>query len=125
MLYVANKSDNLTAEQCSSLLSAGNLVISAKHQQGIDSLLSTIGNIISDKFTSNSNILITRARYREALSAALASLKLFNLDKEIELSAEDIRLAAREIGKITGRIEVDEILDKIFGSFCIGKEHCI
>ena len=121
MLYVANKSDNLTAEQCSSLLSAGNLVISAKHQQGIDSLLSAIGNIISDKFTSNSNILITRARYREALSAALASLKLFNLDKEIELSAEDIRLAAREIGKITGRIEVDEILDKIFGSFCIGK----
>ena len=121
MLYVANKSDNLSTEQCSSLLSAGNLVISAKHQQGIDSLLSTIGNIISDKFTSNSNILITRARYREALSSALASLKLFNLDKEIELSAEDIRLAAREIGKITGRIEVDEILDKIFGSFCIGK----
>ena len=45
----------------------------------------------------------------------------FNLHKEIELSAEDIRLACREIGKITGRIEVDEILDKIFGSFCIGK----
>ena len=34
---------------------------------------------------------------------------------------KDIRLAAREIGKITGRIEIDEILDKIFGSFCIGK----
>ena len=45
----------------------------------------------------------------------------FGFDKEIELSAEDIRLACREIGKITGRIEVDEILDKIFGSFCIGK----
>ena len=45
----------------------------------------------------------------------------FNFDKDIELSAEDIRLSARSIGKITGQIEVDEILDKIFGSFCIGK----
>ena len=121
MLYIANKSDYLSPRQCSQLLAEGNLVISAKHQQGIDTLLDCIGNIIGDKFTSNSNILITRARYREALSAALSSLKLFNLDKEIELSAEDIRLAAREIGKITGRIEVDEVLDKIFGSFCIGK----
>ena len=41
--------------------------------------------------------------------------------KPVELAAEDVRLAAREIGRITGRIEVDEILDKIFGSFCIGK----
>ena len=80
-----------------------------------------ITKVIEDKFTSNSNLLITRARYREALSQALQSLDLFDLDKEIELSAEDIRLAAREIGKITGRIEIDEILDKIFGSFCIGK----
>ena len=99
----------------------GNIVISAKHQQGIEVLLDAIGQIIQDKFTVNSNLLITRTRYREALSNALSSLRLFNLDKEIELSAEDIRLAAREIGKITGRIEVDEILDKIFGSFCIGK----
>jgi tRNA modification GTPase len=37
------------------------------------------------------------------------------------LAAEDIRLACRAIGKITGRVEVDEILDKIFSSFCIGK----
>jgi len=46
---------------------------------------------------------------------------MFSFDKDIELSAEDIRLASRELGKITGRVEVDEILDKIFGSFCIGK----
>ena len=60
-------------------------------------------------------------RYREALQNTLDNLAAFDLNKEIELSAEDIRLAARELGKITGRIEVDEILDKIFGSFCIGK----
>ena len=66
-------------------------------------------------------MLITRKRYREALLECLDNLRNFNLDKEIELSAEDIRLAARALGKITGRFEVDEILDKIFGSFCIGK----
>ena len=43
------------------------------------------------------------------------------LPKGRELTAEDIRLAARALGKITGRIEVNEILDKIFGDFCIGK----
>lgn len=121
MVYVANKADNLTPEQCSNIEKQNILLISAKHHQGIDVLLNKISKVIEDKFTSNSNLLITRARYREALSQALQSLDLFNLDKEIELSAEDIRLAAREIGKITGRIEIDEILDKIFGSFCIGK----
>lgn len=121
MVYVANKADNLSPEQCLNIEKQNILLISAKHHQGIDVLLNKISKVIEDKFTSNSNLLITRARYREALSQALQSLYLFNLDKEIELSAEDIRLAAREIGKITGRIEIDEILDKIFGSFCIGK----
>ena len=66
-------------------------------------------------------MLISRRRYREALYNTLEYLKSFDFNKEIELTTEDIRLAAREIGKITGRIEVDEVLDKIFGSFCIGK----
>lgn len=121
MIYIANKSDNLTKEQCSEIKKQGITLISVKQQQGIDIVLNKISAVINDKFTSNSNLLITRARYREALNEALRSLDLFNLNKEIELSAEDIRLAAREIGKITGRIEVDEILDKIFSSFCIGK----
>jgi tRNA modification GTPase len=97
------------------------LTISAKYAQGVDVLLNEIGQKIKDKFTANSSEIITRQRYREALKNAVSNLKKFNFDKEIELSAEDIRLAAREIGKITGRIEVDEVLDKIFSSFCIGK----
>ena len=69
----------------------------------------------------SSNHLITRKRYREALIECLEHLNNFSLEKEIELSAEDIRLSCRSIGKITGHVEVDEILDNIFGSFCIGK----
>lgn len=120
-IYVANKIDKLSEEQKEVLKNKGCMLISAKQNQGIDRLLQKISDKIKDKFTANSGTLITRQRYREALKNAVMCLKEFNFDKEIELSAEDIRLACREIGKITGRIEVDEILDKIFGSFCIGK----
>ena len=120
-IYVANKSDNLTFEQCSELKKQGCVVISAKHKQGIADLMEVIYQQIKERFTANSNLLITRQRYREALVETLDNLERFSFDKEIELSAEDIRLAARALGKITGRIEVDDILNKIFGSFCIGK----
>lgn len=121
MLLVANKSDKLTNEQCSELLGQGCLLIAAKPREGLEQLLNAIKKQIENRFTSNSNLLITRTRYREALQEVLDALGMFNLNKEIELAAEDIRLAARGLGKITGQIEVDDILDKIFGSFCIGK----
>lgn len=121
LLYVANKSDKLTFEQCSEFKKQGCFLISVKQNQGVEELINCIGDKIAQNFTSDSNILITRARYREALSECVENLRRFNFAKEIELSAEDIRLAARALGKITGRFEVDEILDKIFGSFCIGK----
>ena len=114
-------SDKLNKEQCSSLSDKAYTLISAKYQQGIDVLLQKISARIAEEFTASSGALITRRRYREVLSDVFKDLQRFNLHKSIELAAEDIRLAARNIGKITGRIEVDEILDKIFGSFCIGK----
>ena len=76
---------------------------------------------IKQNFSGGNSAVITRQRYREALVEAVENLKQFNLDKDIELAAEDIRMAVRAIGKITGKVEVEEILDKIFGDFCIGK----
>ena len=121
MLFVANKSDKLTSEQCSLFEKDGCLVISAKDYESVKKLLTTIEEKIKSIFSSGSGSLITRRRYRESLQKTVENLEQFSFDKEIELTAEDIRLAARELGKITGRIEVEEILDKIFGSFCIGK----
>jgi tRNA modification GTPase len=121
IIYVANKIDKADDNHKKTLQNKGYLTISAKYAQGVEVLLNEIGQKIKDKFTANSSEIITRQRYREALKNAVSNLKNFNFNKEIELSAEDIRLAAREIGKITGRIEVDEVLDKIFSSFCIGK----
>lgn len=120
VLYIANKCDVLTKEQCSSFRNDNIITISAKYNLGIDNLLSAVLDKINSGLVSSSG-LITRYRYREALENALNYLNEFNFDKEIELSAEDIRMAAREIGKITGKVDVEEVLDKIFGSFCIGK----
>lgn len=120
-LFVANKADKLTQEQINSLQDKGYFVISVKKESDINLLLQYIENKIKNSFNSSSNSIITRQRYKEALKNTIRYLKMFSFDKDIELTAEDIRLASREIGKITGRIEIDEILDKIFSSFCIGK----
>ena len=119
-IFVANKIDKLTDEDLQKIPSS-HLKISAKQNIGVDDLVENILTIIKDNFANSSNYLITRERYRIALEECLDYLNMFSLDKEIELSAEDIRLACRSIGKITGHVEVDEILNNIFGSFCIGK----
>lgn len=121
IFYVVNKSDKIDEKQCSEYHKRGFITISAKNKDGIEMLIEKINDKISSEFTESSSALITRQRYREVLNDVFKGLDSFNLQKSIELAAEDIRLAARNIGKITGRIEVDEILDKIFGSFCIGK----
>lgn len=121
LLTIANKTDNLTLEQSSLLEKQGLLTISAKHEKGIDKLLDNISSIVSDKFNASSGFPITRTRYREYLTDVVDNLTNFNLDKEVELSAEDIRLAARALGKITGQINVEDILSRIFSDFCIGK----
>ncbi len=120
-LVVANKSDKLTSAQRQKLQNMGCELISAKNSENIIKITDKISHYFSDMYDKSSSCLITRQRYREALRECIENLSRFNLNKEIELAAEDIRLACRAIGKITGRVEVDEILDKIFSSFCIGK----
>lgn len=121
VIYVANKGDLISENTRISIEKANHIVISAKFNEGVDFLMKTIVEYIKNSFSSASNSLITRIRYRRSLEECLSLLDNFSLDKEIELSAEDIRLACREIGTITGVVQVDEILNNIFGSFCIGK----
>ena len=120
-LLVANKSDKISEERRSELAAKGCVLISAKNNDNIGAIIDVLYDCFNDMYSPSSACLITRQRYKEALLECLDNLRRFNLNKEIELSAEDLRLACREIGKITGRVEVDEILDKIFSSFCIGK----
>ncbi|WP_337996347.1 tRNA uridine-5-carboxymethylaminomethyl(34) synthesis GTPase MnmE [Oleispirillum naphthae] len=64
---------------------------------------------------------ITRERHRALAAAALVALERAQAQTQQELQAEDVRLAIRELGRITGRIDVEDVLDRIFGEFCIGK----
>lgn len=121
MIYIANKADKLSVSQKEAFLKEGYLLISAKTKEGLPALFETLKNRITADISPSSTAIITRVRYREALKECLENLEAFSFDKPIELAGEDIRLAARALGKITGKIEVGEILDKIFGSFCIGK----
>ena len=120
-VLVANKMDKISADQQRKLQKKGCILISAKENQNVNVITDKIYETFQNMYVKSSAQLITRQRYKESLSECLENLSRFNLQKEIELSAEDIRLACRAIGKITGQVEVDEILDKIFSSFCIGK----
>ncbi len=64
----------------------------------------------------------TRLRHRELLSEALERLsRALVLEDDLELAAEDVRLAGRALDRITGRIDPEDVLDRVFSSFCIGK----
>ena len=95
--------------------------VSSKTGEGMELLISQISQKLEQKFAQSEAPLITQARHREALAAALDALQNFNLTKPIELTAEDLRYAASAIARITGRIDVDDILDVVFSKFCIGK----
>lgn len=120
-ILVANKQDKISPAMQKKLTDDGCILVSAKESLNINILTDKIYESFQSMYEKSSSCLITRQRYKESLNECLDNLKRFNLQKEIELSAEDIRLACRAIGKITGQVEVDEILDKIFSSFCIGK----
>jgi tRNA modification GTPase len=65
--------------------------------------------------------LITRARHRAALADCRAAVARAQAASAPELIAEDLRLAARAIGRIIGKVDVEDVLDVIFREFCIGK----
>lgn len=97
------------------------IAISTTAKTGTDTLIDLLGKRASDFFAESENPAITQARYRDALIKSLDALERLSIHTELELTAEDLRLAAQHIGRITGRIDVEDILDSLFSNFCIGK----
>ncbi len=97
------------------------LYISAKTGENTDQLIKHISQIAQHIANPSEAPQITRERHRTQLSRTLESLSDFNLENDLVLAAEDIRMAIRYLSNITGTITVDEILSEIFGNFCIGK----
>ena len=94
--------------------------ISALTGAGLDPLLAALAARVAETYRSEAPLL-TRARHRQALEAAAASLARAGAAALPELRAEDLRLALRSLGQITGAIDVEHLLDIIFRDFCIGK----
>jgi len=126
-LAVVNKSDCAEAEGNLSVLRSGTGYsvhgVSALTGAGMEAFLAALEARVVDLAGVGEAAVLTRARHRRALEDCAAALEraLADLDREPELLGEDVRLAARALGRITGRVDVEDVLDVVFGSFCIGK----
>ena len=100
------------------------LRLSCLSGEGIEGLLDLLGERGAGQMATGSAPLLTRSRHRAALRAAheaLSRIAAQTSEAELALVAEDLRLAVRAIGRITGRVAVEDLLDRIFAEFCIGK----
>ena len=122
-IVVFNKSDLLGVTTPTPVIpDVETISVSVKTGAQLDKLIfnvtEKVGSALSD---SAGPPPLTRLRHREALQACQSALARALKAPEAELMAEDLRLAARALGRITGRVDVEDILDVIFGEFCIGK----
>ena len=95
--------------------------ISAVTGQGFDGLLAALTRFAEDFLAGAESALLTRERHRRALQETEQALGRALTAGREELVAEELRLAARALGRLTGRVDVEDILDAIFRDFCIGK----
>ncbi len=116
-IVVANKVDLRSPGAAS----ADGIEVSAATGEGIDALIAEIGRFAVQRLGESEEPALTRARHRAALEECVAALRRAHAVGEVELRAEDLRLAMRALGRITGRIDVEDLLDVIFRDFCIGK----
>jgi tRNA modification GTPase len=94
--------------------------VSALTGEGVPELIATLAARVAATYDIAAPLL-TRARHREALEGAEAALRRSLAADLPELRAEDLRLAWRNLGHITGRVDVEDLLDVIFADFCLGK----
>lgn len=98
------------------------IAISSTTGEGIDTLIKMLSEKISKAYSdSRETPSLTRSRHRDALEETHQRLNHSLTAKLPELMAEDIRMAAKGLGRITGRVDVEDLLDVIFRDFCIGK----
>ncbi|CAG8474864.1 5374_t:CDS:10 [Acaulospora morrowiae] len=128
---ILNKSDLLNKNELSYLREIFTKIIPTNYifclscitGDGVKEFLETFVNLLRQKYDSCTShvALITQARHRKHLDDCMQGLQNFLVQNDLVLAAEELRHATNALGKITGRVSVDEILNVIFQQFCIGK----
>jgi tRNA modification GTPase len=95
--------------------------LSAQTGHGVQAFLDALAGDVARVYAPTAAPLLTRTRHRVAVEACRAHLLRALSAHAPELVAEDARLAMRALGRITGRVDVEDLLDVIFRDFCIGK----
>ncbi len=100
--------------------------ISAERGEGLDALFGALAEFARNSFAVGEAAIVTRARHRRALEETVAALDRAVAESAAqspreELIAEELRRASWALGRLTGRVDVEDVLDKIFRDFCIGK----
>ena len=100
--------------------------LSATEGEGLEELIAALAQFATDLFAGGENAVVTRARHREMLEQTVAALDRAvaegaDASPREELIAEELRQASSALGRLTGRVDVEDVLDKIFRDFCIGK----
>jgi tRNA modification GTPase len=112
---IANKIDLADSREA-------DFAISALTGAGVDRLLEALSEWLRTELAPAESALITRVRHRAALTEARDHFRrAADPAAAPELMAEELRLSARALGRISGRVDVEQVLDAVFSSFCIGK----
>ena len=114
-ILVANKVD------LGGVVPAGAIAVSALTGEGLSALRDRLAEAARSLTESTGPPPLTQVRHRAALLEAAARLAGAQIADLLELRAEDLRLALRALGRITGSVGVEDILDTLFARFCIGK----
>ena len=121
---VLNKADLVADEVILAARTAGVVPAALRDGMGLDAIVACLRDLVVPANRAEGASIITRERHRVALEdtvAALHAAQAHDLGHAPELAAEDYRRAADSLGRITGQIDVEELLGSIFSSFCIGK----
>jgi tRNA modification GTPase len=123
-IRVGTKMDLIDSEaERSRRTAAFDAAVSSVSGEGVSDLLTMIAERVGTFLAPAESLQMTRSRHRAALTAAVEAIDeaLREDGRAIELRAEDLRRAGDSLGRITGRIDVEDLLDVIFRDFCIGK----
>ena len=124
-ILLLNKADRCdpaeAARLCGELAEYRPLVLSVRSGEGMEAALARLLDLAGDAFGGGEGAGITRLRHRRALEDCRDALDRAGSAALPELVAEELRLALRALGRITGRVDVEDLLDIVFSEFCIGK----